>query len=132
MVPVQDFLDMLHMTYQDGQGTHKWTVQKLANEICASRPRVTDVLNNKPGHGGHLRRKLAKLMRQKLPMWRGMLAALNWDEDGRLMIKDEPDHQKEFKFLKSVGRSYATTLNPHVASIGITINKEELCIKIHR
>ena len=100
---MKDFLDMLHITtYQDGQGTKKWTVAKLAEEIGSSRSRVIDVLNSKPGHGRRIRPKLARLIRQKFPMWCGMLAALNWDENGRLTTGERAIRQGELKFVKSV------------------------------
>jgi hypothetical protein len=112
-----DFMEMLRESplYQDGVVVKKWTIAKLAEEICASRPRVTEVLNNKHGHGGHLRPKLARLIRRKFSKWREMLAALHWDESGSLLTRKTPNPQTEFQFVKPKYRRYAAALDARVA-----------------
>ena len=131
---MNDFLDILHkQTPPAGQGTNKWTVAKMAEKIGACRCRVNDALNNRPGTGGHLRRKLAKLIIQEFPATcKDMLAVLKWDENGcRLTTGERANQQNELKFVKSVDGGSTTILKADVASIGITIDKEKVCIQIH-
>ena len=54
------------------------THEKLARAVASSRAHVCLVLANKPGRGGHTRKKLARLLTL------GELDALGWDTHGNL------------------------------------------------
>ena len=73
-----DFLDLLH--------TEGYTIQKLADGICASRSRVNGVLLNRGG-GGHIRPKLAKFFKANFVTWPAMLACLGWKEKGTFHVE---------------------------------------------
>jgi hypothetical protein len=108
-----DFLEMLRMSlrYQDGQWTKNWSVKILAKDIHEKLCSVINALNNKPGHSRRIRLKLARFIRLKFPMWLGMLAALNWDECGRLLATEKLDPQEVFKFVKRKYWRKTTTWN---------------------
>lgn len=88
----KDFLGLLHA--QRHPSGRKWTIEKLATAISGNRGHVNDVLNNKPGHGGQTRRKLAALFQKDFPSWRAMLATLGWDESGNLVPQGTSDVQQ--------------------------------------
>lgn len=71
----------------------KWTVEKIAESIYVNRCHLTDVLNNKPGHGGQIRPKLVRFFRENFEQWRAILQALGWDEDGRIVPRGMLDVQ---------------------------------------
>src|SRR5579872_4290787 len=81
---------------RDG-GRPRWTVEKMAEEIGVSRPRLTDTLNNKPGRGGQIRRKaVAFFKREFATTWPEILKELGWDEAGkRLTAKNAESAEKE-------------------------------------
>lgn len=57
------------------------TAGSLARAIGSSRGHVTEVLQNKPGHGGQTRGKLARLLTPE------ELGFLGWMEEGSLKFK---------------------------------------------
>ncbi|MBI2950362.1 MAG: hypothetical protein HYY23_22265 [Verrucomicrobia bacterium] len=59
-----------------------WTVKKLAEQAGVSYRHLYEVLANKPGRGGQVRRKVAALLRPE------ELAALGWDANGNLQPKE--------------------------------------------
>jgi hypothetical protein len=63
-----------------------WTVARLAREMGSSRAHVAEVLNNVPGHGHRTRPKLISVLRSNFAFWRDMVAALGWDERGKLLV----------------------------------------------
>jgi hypothetical protein len=79
---------------KDERGKRIWTTQTLAEAIYCTRPRLTDVLNNKadiPGRGKRLRPILVKFFKKEFPedgqagvTWRQLIAALGWDANGNL------------------------------------------------
>lgn len=111
------FMEMLRESplYQDGQLTRTWSLGKVAQKISENLCRVIDVLNNKPGHSPRIRLKLARFIRRTFPMWCGMLAALNWDECGRLLAREKPDPQEEFQFVRPNFRHYTAALDARMA-----------------
>ncbi|MDE2099465.1 MAG: hypothetical protein KGL39_19595 [Patescibacteria group bacterium] len=74
-----------------GKGVVRITVGRIAEEIYVSRPRLNDVLNNTPGHGGRTRPKVVKFFEKNLPQHKAeLLAALGWDDEGKI-LKPEKD-----------------------------------------
>ena len=65
-----------------------WTVDDLAHAVGSSRSHVTEVLNNAPGHGHCTRAKLVSVFRSNFTYWRDMVAALGWDERGKLLTTE--------------------------------------------
>jgi hypothetical protein len=64
----------------------RWTVGRIAETIYVSRSRLNDVLNNKSGQGGLTRSKVVKFFGKHLPEQKSqLLAALGWDDHGRLV-----------------------------------------------
>lgn len=89
----------------------RWTIEKIAAEIYVNRSHLTDVLNNKPGHGAQTRPKLIKFFKAKFRKqrrWQEILEALGWDENGCLMATSpRPSAPKAEKGadLSNVGRA---------------------------
>ena len=68
-----------------GKRTVRLTVERMAAAIFVNRAHLTDVLNNKPGHGGNTRWKVVKFLKQKQPAHAAaLLDALGWDADGNV------------------------------------------------
>lgn len=81
-------------------GKRLWTVARVAEEIGSGRAHVVQVLANKPGRGGHTRKRLIRFFRGNFTYWRDMLAALGWTEEGGIVpqgmfhgLQPEPERQ---------------------------------------
>lgn len=63
-----------------------WTVTLIAYEMFISRARLTDVINNKSGHGGQTRPKVVRFLKRKFPaQFHDLLKALKWNELGEII-----------------------------------------------
>jgi transcriptional regulator with XRE-family HTH domain len=60
----------------------------LAAAAQVSRPHLSAVLQNKPGRGAQVRRKVAKLLMEE------ELKILGWDKDGNKIAKGERDEKE--------------------------------------
>ena len=71
----------------------RWTVGRIASTIYVSRARLNDVLNNKEGHGGQTRAKVARFFDNHLPEQKAeLLAALGWVcAGGQIRIEGAPE-----------------------------------------
>jgi len=67
---------------KDEAGQSRWTVAKVAKAIRSNRSHVTDVLNNKPGHGGvKTRAQLTRFFRKHFRQHGAeILESLNWEK----------------------------------------------------
>jgi len=72
---------------KDGRG---YTVSLMATELNCNRSRLTDTLNNLPGHGYYTRRRVIERLAQMAgqvgaPQVNEFLEALGWDENGMVI-----------------------------------------------
>lgn len=79
------FYRLLHAVKDETGNRPKWTLEKIAAAIYVNRPHLTDVINNKQGHGKQTRPKLVRFFRENFEQWRAILSALGWDENGNLV-----------------------------------------------
>src|SRR4051812_23447348 len=86
---------------KDERGKPLWTVEKIAEAIYCNRSRVTDTLNNKPGHGAQTRPKLRKFFRKHFPdTYEQLIESLGWGEGSKTKTRKvtrETFHVEQFE-----------------------------------
>jgi hypothetical protein len=66
------------------------TIQKIADAIYTGRAHLTDVLNNRAGHGANTRPKVVKFLNERFPEKSAeLLASLGWDSKGGILGSTE-------------------------------------------
>lgn len=86
---------------RDAKGRPLWTVGRIAETIYASRATVSDALNNRSRRGRVTRVKLVKFFKREFSgTWRQILAALEWDENGRIVPRGK-SHVEQTETLAS-------------------------------
>jgi len=80
---------------KDPSGKHPlWTVEKIAAAIYVNRSHLNDVLNNKPGHGGQTRPKVARFFKANFEQSAAILQSLGWDGEGNIVPHGTLDVQQ--------------------------------------
>ncbi len=70
---------------RDKRGRRRWTIERIADEVCMGRAHLSQVLGNKPGRGRNTRRRLVKFFKQEyVRTWPQILEALGWDAAGEV------------------------------------------------